>query len=307
MKIIPLAFDSFSTRSMATYIETKDCKIIIDPGISIAPSRYGLPPHPIELQRLSNDWEKIKSFAKKADVFCLTHYHYDHHVPDEPEIWKGKVALIKHPTEKINFSQKKRAAYFIPLIKDIVKSLDYCDGKEFKFGSTKIVFSKPVFHGPAERLGYVTEILIEEGKERFVFTSDVEGPPLDNQTEFIIDSDPQILILDGPLSYMMYRFGTKAMEDSIKNMKKIIKNTQVKNFIIDHHFLRDINWMEKVKSVKEEAEEHKILFSSAAKFADEKEQLLEANRKNLFKVEDPKKFKLEKSVQEIAKKLLKEE
>ena len=98
MKIIPLAFDSFSTRSMATYVETSSCNIIIDPGISIAPSRYGLPPHPIELKRLGSDWKKIKGFAKKADVFCLTHYHYDHHVPDEQTISKAIFSIVREAT-----------------------------------------------------------------------------------------------------------------------------------------------------------------------------------------------------------------
>lgn len=31
MKIIPIAFDSLGTRGMATYVETKDVKIFIDP------------------------------------------------------------------------------------------------------------------------------------------------------------------------------------------------------------------------------------------------------------------------------------
>ncbi|MEM2174594.1 MAG: hypothetical protein QXI58_03095 [Candidatus Micrarchaeia archaeon] len=292
MKIIPLAFDSFSTRSMATFVETKGCNITIDPGISIAPSRYSLPPHPIELIKLNEDWKKIKKYVKKSEILILTHYHYDHHVPDEPEIWEGKVALIKHPTEKINLSQKQRAAYFIPLIKDKVKDLQYCDGKEFKFGGTKIVFSKPVFHGPAERLGYVTEVLIEEGKERFVFTSDVEGPPLKDQTDFIIESNPDSIILDGPLSYMMYRYGASSMENSIKNMKKIINETKVKNFMIDHHFLRDINWKEKVKNIFDEAKEKGILFGSVASFMKEKEELLEARRKELYSLYDPKKYKV---------------
>ena len=46
MKIKPVASDSMGTRSMATYVETKDVKIFIDPGVALGPSRYGLPPHP---------------------------------------------------------------------------------------------------------------------------------------------------------------------------------------------------------------------------------------------------------------------
>ena len=43
MKVIPLAFESLGVRSMATFVET-DHKILIDPGTSIAPKRFGYPP-----------------------------------------------------------------------------------------------------------------------------------------------------------------------------------------------------------------------------------------------------------------------
>jgi len=49
MRIVPLSFDSLGARSMATYVETRDVKIFIDPGVSLAPSRYGLPPHEVEI------------------------------------------------------------------------------------------------------------------------------------------------------------------------------------------------------------------------------------------------------------------
>ena len=54
MKIIPIASDSLGVRSMATYVETKDCKILIDPSAALGPKRYGLPPHNKELEALFN-------------------------------------------------------------------------------------------------------------------------------------------------------------------------------------------------------------------------------------------------------------
>ena len=68
MKIIPITFDSLGTRGMATYVETKDVKIFIDPGVSLAPIRYSLPPHPLELKRLDEHWNEIVKLAKKAEV-----------------------------------------------------------------------------------------------------------------------------------------------------------------------------------------------------------------------------------------------
>jgi len=287
MKITPLAFDSFSTRSVATFVETKGCNILIDPGISIAPIRYGLEPHPIEIKRLYEGWKLIKKYVKIADVMTLTHYHYDHFNPDEPGLWKGKKAFVKHSTENINISQKGRAAEFLPKIQEIAE-VEYSDGKSFDFGKTKIVFSKAVPHGPATRLGYVTEVMIEEGSECFIHTSDVEGPCLKEHTEFILKGNPSTLFVDGPLSYIMYRYGTKAMQNSIVNLQEIIKKTDVKKIVIDHHFLRDLKWKERVAAVFEAAEKKDVFFGTAADFLGKKDELLEANRRELFKMHPAK-------------------
>ncbi|RLG69602.1 MAG: hypothetical protein DRO07_01990, partial [Candidatus Iainarchaeum archaeon] len=77
MKILPIAFDSMGTRSMCTFVKTRDVKILIDPGVALGPSRYGLPPHPIEIKRREEHWQAIVKYAMQADVLIVTHYHYD--------------------------------------------------------------------------------------------------------------------------------------------------------------------------------------------------------------------------------------
>src|SRR4029453_10091458 len=44
MKVIPLAAESLGVRSMATYVEVGRTGILIDPGATLASSRFGLPP-----------------------------------------------------------------------------------------------------------------------------------------------------------------------------------------------------------------------------------------------------------------------
>jgi len=110
------------TRSMATFIETKNISIFIDPGVALGPSRYGLPPHPLEINKLNEDWKEIVKYAEKAEVIIVTHYHYDHHSPWENlNIYKDKIVLIKHPKNKINISQKGRASFFLEAIKKFTK------------------------------------------------------------------------------------------------------------------------------------------------------------------------------------------
>jgi hypothetical protein len=283
MKIIPIAFDSLGTRSMATFVETNDVKILIDPGVSLAPIRYGLEPHPLELKRLSEHWKEIVRFAKESDVLIITHYHYDHHNPWEHlEIYKDKVVLIKHPTEKINYSQKGRAAYFLNQIKNLPKRLEYADGKEFEFGKTKIKLSKPVFHGTNPRLGFVFEVLIDDGEFKFLHTSDVEGPSQDDQLDFILKNKPNLVLLDGPLSYMIYRFGVQAMKNSVENMIKIIENCPLDALIVDHHFLRDLKWKERIVDVFKIADKKRVKVQTAAGYSGKPIEMLEAHRKELY-------------------------
>jgi len=283
MKILPISFDSMGTRSMATFVETKDVKIFIDPGVSLAPVRYGLPPHEKEIKKMEKDWKEIIKLGKKSDVLIITHYHYDHHNPNEGlHIYKNKVVLLKHPTEKINFSQKGRAAYFLNQIKGLPKKIEYADGKEFKFGKTKIKCSKPVFHGTNPRLGYVFEVLIDDGKYKFIHTSDVEGPSQEDQVKFILENKPNLIFLDGPLSYMMYRFGTENMKKSVQNMVKIIEKCPLEALVIDHHFLRDLKWKEKIAKVFKTGKKKKVKVQCAAEFLGKPIEMLEARRKELY-------------------------
>jgi hypothetical protein len=252
-------------------------------------------PHPFELRRLDEQWNEIKKFAKNSDVLIVTHYHYDHHNPtDGLDIYKDKIVLIKHPTEKINFSQKGRASFFLQQIKNLPKKIEFCDDKEFNFNKTKIKFSKPVFHGTNSRLGFVVEVLIDDGEYKFIHTSDVEGPSQIEQLNFILENKPNLVFLDGPLSYMIYRFGTEAMKNSIKNMIKIIENCPLDALVIDHHFLRDLKWKEKIKEVFEKAEKKNVRVLTAAEYIGKEVELLEARRKELWEKFPNEKYEGEK-------------
>jgi len=283
MRIIPLASESLGTRSMATYIETRGCRILIDPGVALGPWRYGLKPHKTELERRSQHWTAIKSYSENSDILIITHYHYDHYNPREPEIFRGKTVLVKHPEKNINFSQKRRSAYFLRRIEGLPLEVRRSDGQSFEFGNTEIVFSKPVFHGADSRLGYVTEVAVKEGKQVFLHTSDVEGPCLDAQTLFVIDQDPDIIFCDGPMTYMLgSHYSPQNLRDSISNILKIMDKTRVKKFILDHHFLRDLNWRESIRELFPAAEEKGLEIISAAEFRGLKNDLLEARRKELW-------------------------
>jgi hypothetical protein len=282
-KIIPLAFDSFGVRSMATFVETSDLKILIDPGVSLAPLRYGLEPHPLELKRLDETWEIIKKYAEHSDVLIVTHYHYDHHDPNHPELYKNKTVFVKHPTENINKSQRGRAALFLEAIKGLPRKIEISDGKIFQLGKTRITFSKAVCHGTNPRLGYVTEVSIKSNSEKFLHTSDVEGPSLDDQIQFILQEKPDVLFVDGPMTYMLgYRYSYKSLEISNENLVKAVKEADLQTLVLDHHFLRDLKYKMRIKRVYDAAKESNVEVLTAAEFCGRKIEMLEALRKELY-------------------------
>ncbi len=287
MEITPVAFDSMGVRSQATFVETADVSILIDPSASLGPIRFGFPPHAQEWERLKESWKRILGYAKKADVLVIGHYHYDHHDPDYEleKIYKGKTVYVKHPDENINKSQHSRAGYFLPRIRELAKSVEYADGREFKFGKTRIRFSPAVFHGTNPRLGHVVETLVDDGKYRVVHTNDVEGPAVDAQAAFILESRPNLAIVDGPLSYIMLRYGAENMRRANENLVKIIKSCPLDALVIDHHLLRDIGWKKRIVPAFEAAKAAGVPLQTAAEYAGKETDQLEANRPRLWRAE----------------------
>lgn len=283
MKIVPISFDSLGVRSMATYVETADVSLLIDPGVALAPNRYSYPPHPIEIKVMMHYWNEIKKYAKKADILIVTHYHYDHHNPEEPDIYKGKTVYLKDPKKKINKSQEKRSKYFIKKLGDLPKSIESAEGKELKVGETRIKFSPlGIPHGPDEKLGCVVMTVVNSGGKKFIHTSDVEGATVKSQRDFIIAEKPDILLIDGPLTWL----GLHS-----RSMAEIVKKSKIKHFIVDHHFLRDPKWKEKMADVYKIAKERGTKVECAAEYLGKDIIMYEPFRKKLFEEHPAKKEK----------------
>jgi predicted metallo-beta-lactamase superfamily hydrolase len=282
MNIKPLAFESMGTRGMATSVVTKDCIILIDPGVNLASMRFGMPPHPMEEERRKDHWAKIKDYAEHSDVLIITHYHFDHFNPEEPEIYRGKTVLIKDPKVRVNRTQQGRAAHFLSRLKGLPREVQVADDKRFSFGETAVRFSSPVFHGTDPKRGYVVQVCVrEEGS--FVHTSDVQGPSTKEQVDFVLQEDPQVVFCDGPVTYMLgKRYTVENLRRSLSNLSEIIEKTQVKKLVLDHHLLREMNWKRKLGEVFAAGTSRGVEVLTAAEFAGMKNDLLEARRRKLY-------------------------
>ena len=277
-----LASDSMGVRSMATLVESGKTKIFIDPSAALGPSRYGLDPHPLEIQELDKRLSMIENVAKTADAIVVSHYHYDHYDPDAG-FYKGKILFVKNWEAKINHSQKVRASKFIPKVSKTSEVIP-ADGTEHDVGKVHLEFSPPFFHGPENsKLGWVISTLVDDGKTRFIHTSDVQGPLTDDATNWIIEKNPDLVFLCGCLTYFLgWRYPTKLLDIAHQNVIKILENTDLNTIIIDHHLVRDKNFRQKIKPVYDRAEELGKKIQTAAQFMGEKERFLEAFRKELW-------------------------
>jgi len=276
VKIIPLAFDSMGVRSMATYVETKDVNVLIDPGAALGPRRYGLPPAKEEYGELERSLSRIREYAEKSDILAISHYHYDHHDPDA-DFYDGKTVYAKDRSENINRSQRERGRYFEERVGGKCR-LIYSDGKEFSHGNTVIRFSPPFPHGSERtRPGYVTMTTIDDGVERILHASDVSGPVYEKAAEHIISENPDIAIIDGPATiFLGWKMSYNDLERAEENLLRIIKETD-SEIILDHHLLRDLKYQERLKKVYERGD-----VKTAAEYLGIENNMLEARRKELW-------------------------
>jgi len=277
-------------RSMATLVETRDLRLMIDPAAAVAPRRYGLPPHPRELELLEKFWGKIASAAEDCEVIVVTHYHYDHHSSTRflEEIYRGRIVIVKDPEKMINFSQKLRARTFLEKIKPLAAQIITADSKEHLFGGTSLEFSNPVSHGPDDHLGYVVELRVKDSSQSFLYTSDVQGFPLDSQVKFVIDKKPDFIFADGPSTYLLgFNYPPEALEASLKNIVRMMMEAFPSTIILDHHLLRDLGWRNYFENLFKEAEKTDVVLKTAAEYLNTETNQLEALRKQLYEIGPP--------------------
>ena len=165
----------------------------------------------------------------------------------------------------------------IPELKFENCQVKFADGKEFKFGETTIKFTKPLFHGiEFARVGWVISTVISHKDEKILHTSDLQGPTIEDYAEWIVKEDPDVLILDGPSTYLIpYMLNLINLRRTIKNAIRIIEETRRLQLIIyDHHLLREPKYRERVREVYEKAEENGKKVLAAAEYLGKKPVVL---------------------------------
>ncbi|NHI91096.1 MAG: hypothetical protein EAX96_01250 [Candidatus Lokiarchaeota archaeon] len=295
IELLPISAESLGVRSLAVSVKTPDLKIIIDPGCALAPNRDGYYPHPIEYENLIKFTLKILKFSKDVDYLIISHYHHDHFKPPIEdyftlnsnfeifdELYSNKKVLIKNPSLGCSRNSQNRAKLFISKCKKIAEKVEFADQMTFFEGDTEIKFSDPVFHGELNSKGgkiIMSQVIYQD--ESILHASDVQGPILNETTDWILKSNPNIAIIGGPPLYLSYFQKNLAYRiNAIKNMRKILKKIPIS--IFDHHLLRTKDWNRIALNTLKQIGESDLRILTFASYLKIQDNLLEANRKILY-------------------------
>lgn len=293
IRVAPLAFESLGVRSMATLVETDDLKLVIDPGSALGP-RFNLNPHEREYFALARSRETILDAARGAEVLTVSHYHFDHYVPNfEDWLWiwssqelaerlyRGKLILAKDISGDINYSQRKRGYMFQKLNLPLAEEIRVADGQTFNFGGTTLEFSKPVYHGSeGSELGFVLMLAIRTRGCCLVHAPDVQGPMYEEPLKFILAKEPDLVLMGGPPIYLK-GFKVENSELEVAQHSLAVLAKRVPLLIVDHHLLRSLEYPDYLRPVFSSAIQAGNRVLTAAEFLGRDPELLEARRKEL--------------------------
>jgi hypothetical protein len=165
----------------------------------------------------------------------------------------------------------------IPELESKKIRIRFADGKEFKFRRTLIKFTRPLFHGiEFSRVGWIISLIIEHKNEKLLYSSDLNGPIIEDYASWIMRENPDILVLDGPMTYMFgYLLNRTNLNRVIKNVSRIISKTDTQLIIFDHHLPREPKFKQRLSKVYELAKREDKRILTAAEYLNKKPKVLE--------------------------------
>ncbi len=156
--------------------------------------------------------------------------------------------------------------------------LRFADGSKFSFGETVIRFTRPMFHGVEfSRVGWVIGLVVERGGEKVLYTSDVNGPIIEDYADWIIEEKPQIALIDGPATYTLgYMLNRINLGRAIDNLKRIVE-AKPELILLDHHLPREPRFKERLREVYELAEVEGVSLLTVAEYYGKTPAVLRVN------------------------------
>ena len=277
MKIEILGTESLGVRGLCCFVETKNRKILIDPGIALGYRRYGLLPHPVQIAVDEKIQKNIIDKWKKATDIIISHFHGDHVPLADANPYQLNIKKViglnknvkiwtKSPTHFSPIELKRAEQLSLVLNKDLIEA----ENKK----QDPLTFSQSVPHGEANNLETVIITKIEEDKI-FVHASDIQL--LNDKTiAQILYWKPDIVLASGPALYL-HKLSTQQVKKAWYNAKKLAEKVDV--LILDHHLMRNYEGLRWLKQLSLETKK-KVM--CGADFMNKPRMLLEAKREKLY-------------------------
>ncbi len=258
-------------------VKTSRRRVVIDPGVALAPLRFGLPPHPLELKRAESlRTEVLKEVAAATDI-VISHFHGDHAPllkPDPSQIplndFVARLGAARVWVKSRQGNTRLMDARYVEVVPVLGSRVVDADGRD----DGEIAFSFPVLHG-SEGRGTVMMTRIKDGERVFVHGSDIQL--LDEEAVAVIRAwEPDIVFVDGPPVYL----GVLSDDARAAAFARGVRLAQaVEVLVCDHHLLRSpagADWLKQVAA----ASGGRVM--DAATFMGKKPELLEAARRGLY-------------------------
>lgn len=272
--------ESLGVRGLSCYIEEKDVRILIDSGIALGFTRWGLHPHPVQAVAGALIREKLKEMWSSADCIVFTHMHGDHVPLYNANPFQLNLYDLNHdenkkvlapPMNLLNMKEKIRLQKIHEIYRERLITVK---GNDFKVGPLRIYGPYP--HGLSRTPVYAVSV---STNLQVLHTSDT-GLLVDDIVELAKELKPDIIIADGPPIYR-YLHDRKLVKEMLRraynNLSRMAKYSNM--VIVDHHVYRcddGYKWVENVRK------EYNIM--NAAEYMGRKPLLLEAWRRTLYTV-----------------------
>lgn len=277
MKIRIIGAESLGVRSMCCVVETGSRRVLIDPGVALAPRRFGLAPHKVEVCQAAAIRAKVLEEVKMATDVVISHFHGDHaplSAPDPYQIslddFVAKLSTSSLWVKGRTGNTRLMAERFRAFVQTLGERVVEADGRN----AGDVSFSLPVQHG-AEGRGRVMMTRVRDGREVFVHGSDIQL--LDEAAvAAIIAWKPDVVFVAGPPIYLSV-LDKEARTRAFANGVRLAQATGL--LIVDHHLMRCETGKEWLDALREKSKSRVV---DGATFMGVEPQLLEANRKRLY-------------------------
>jgi len=277
MDIEIIGTESLGVRGLCCFVKTKKRRILIDPGIALGYTRYGLLPHPFQV-RVDEKIQKtiVEQWSIATDV-VISHFHGDHVPLEDANPYQlnikkliglnSDVRIWSKSLQYLSKLERKRALSLSSILK---KNLINAENKK----SGVISFSDPLPHGDSTVKVMMTRI---EENGVFVHASDIQLLD-DKAISKILEWKPDILFAGCPPLYLSNRLSRNQIENAWANAKLLSEKVNV--LILDHHLMRSYDGIKWLKRLSYETGKR---IMCGADFMKKPRMLLEAKRKKLYK------------------------